>query len=201
MDITEKRRPQDGKSTVTIKEKNYDLRISTIPITYGEKLVIRILYGEIFTHDLKSLNMTNNQREKLKKIIALKNGLVLINGPTGSGKSTTLYSILKDINKSEVNITTIEDPVEVLIKGINQVSLNRKADITFANGLRSILRQDPDILMIGEIRDEETASLVVTASLSASLHSLHSTLINRCDTMPTIESFIKYCLTPISSNL
>lgn len=143
MDITEKRRPQDGKSTITVKEKNYDLRISTIPITYGEKLVVRILYGEIFSHDLKSLNMTNNQREKLRKIIALKNGLVLINGPTGSGKSTTLYSILKEINKSEVNITTIEDPVEVLIKGINQVSLNRKANITFANGLRSILRQNP----------------------------------------------------------
>lgn len=174
MDITEKRRPQDGKSTITVKEKNYDLRISTIPITYGEKLVVRILYGEIFSHDLKSLNMTNNQREKLRKIIALKNGLVLINGPTGSGKSTTLYSILKEINKSEVNITTIEDPVEVLIKGINQVSLNRKANITFANGLRSILRQDPDILMIGEIRDEETASLVVTASLTG--HKVYSTI-------------------------
>ena len=118
--------------------------------------------------------MTNNQREKLRKIIALKNGLVLINGPTGSGKSTTLYSILKEINKSEVNITTIEDPVEVLIKGINQVSLNRKANITFANGLRSILRQDPDILMIGEIRDEETASLVVTASLTG--HKVYSTI-------------------------
>ena len=174
MDITERRRPQDGKSTITIISKVYDLRISTIPITYGEKLVIRILYGEVFCHDLKTLNMTMDQRERLNKIIALKNGLVLVNGPTGSGKSTTLYSILKEINRGEVNITTLEDPVEVLIKGVNQVSLNRKANITFANGLRSILRQDPDILMIGEIRDEETASLVVTASLTG--HKVYSTI-------------------------
>lgn len=174
MDITERRKPQDGKAYIKLGDKDYDLRLSTIPIVYGEKLVIRILYGEIFNHDINNLNLSTFQREKLNKMISMKNGLILINGPTGSGKSTTLYSILKEINKNDVNITTLEDPVEVLIKGINQVSLNKKANITFATGLRSILRQDPDILMIGEIRDEETASMAVTASLTG--HKVYSTI-------------------------
>lgn len=174
MDITERRRPQDGKAFIKIDEKDYDLRLSTIPIVYGEKLVVRILYGEIFEHDISKINMSNYQREKLNKIISIKNGLILINGPTGSGKSTTLYSILKEINKKEINITTLEDPVEVMIEGINQVSLNKKANITFSTGLRSILRQDPDVIMIGEIRDEETANMAVTASLTG--HKVYSTI-------------------------
>ena len=174
MDITEKRKPQDGKVLKKINSRDYDLRLSTIPIVYGEKLVIRILYGEIFNHDINKINMTQNQREKLKRIIATKNGLVLINGPTGSGKSTTLYSILKEINKKEINITTLEDPIEVLIEGINQVNLNKKADLTFATGLRSILRQDPDTIMVGEIRDEDTANIAVTASLTG--HKVYSTI-------------------------
>lgn len=174
MDITEKRKPQDGKALIKISEKDYDLRLSTIPIVYGEKLVVRILYGEIFEHDISQINMSDYQREKLKKMISTKNGLILVNGPTGSGKSTTLYSILKEINKKEINITTLEDPVEVLIAGINQVSLNRKANITFSTGLRSILRQDPDVLMVGEIRDEETANMAVTASLTG--HKVYSTI-------------------------
>ncbi len=174
MDITERRRPQDGKALIKLNEKEYDLRLSTIPIIYGEKLVIRILYGEIFEHDISKINMSNYQREKLNKIISLKNGLILINGPTGSGKSTTLYSILREINKNEINITTLEDPVEVMIEGINQVSLNKKANITFSTGLRSILRQDPDVIMIGEIRDEETANMAVTASLTG--HKVYSTI-------------------------
>lgn len=174
MDITEKRRPQDGKAFIEIENKNYDLRLSTIPIIYGEKLVIRILYNDVFNHKLDELNMTNNQKNKLKKIISVNNGLVLINGPTGSGKSTTLYSILNEINSKEVNITTLEDPIEVFIDGINQVSLNKKANITFASGLKSILRQDPDILMVGEIRDEETADIAVKASLTG--HKVYSTI-------------------------
>lgn len=174
MDITEKRRPQDGKAFINVGDKDYDLRLSTIPIIYGEKLVIRILYGEIFEHDISKINMSNYQREKLDRIISIKNGLILINGPTGSGKSTTLYSILKEINQKEINITTLEDPVEVLIEGINQVSLNKKANITFSTGLRSILRQDPDVIMIGEIRDEETATMAVTASLTG--HKVYSTI-------------------------
>ena len=174
MDITEKRRPQDGKTSIEVDEKNYDLRLSTIPIIYGEKLVIRILYNDVFNHKLDELNMTQIQKEKLKKIISINNGLVLINGPTGSGKSTTLYSILNEINSREVNITTLEDPIEVFIEGVNQVSLNKKADITFVSGLKSILRQDPDILMIGEIRDEETANIAVKASLTG--HKVYSTI-------------------------
>ena len=106
MDITEKRRPQDGKAFINIDEKDYDLRLSTIPIIYGEKLVIRILYGEIFEHDISKINMSNYQREKINRMISSKNGLILTNGPTGSGKSTTLYSMLKEINKREINITT-----------------------------------------------------------------------------------------------
>ena len=174
MDITERRRPQDGKAFIEVNSKGYDLRLSTIPIVYGEKLVLRILYSEVFNHNLNELNMTSYQMEKLKKIISLNNGLILINGPTGSGKSTTLYAILNEINNKEINITTLEDPIEVFIKGINQVSLNKKADITFATGLKSILRQDPDILMIGEIRDEETANIAVKASLTG--HKVYSTI-------------------------
>lgn len=174
MDLTEKRRPQDGKAYLNIMNKDYDLRLSTIPIVYGEKLVIRILYGEVFNHNINNLNLSKYQREKLNKMISMKNGLVLINGPTGSGKSTTLYSILKEINTKDINITTLEDPVEVLINGVNQVSLNKKADITFSTGLRSILRQDPDVLMIGEIRDSETANMAVTASLTG--HKVYSTI-------------------------
>ncbi|MBE6054154.1 MAG: type II/IV secretion system protein [Clostridium sartagoforme] len=174
MDITEKRKPQDGKAYIKISESNYDLRLSTIPIIYGEKLVVRILYGEIFEHDISKINMSEFQREKLNKMVSTKHGLILINGPTGSGKSTTLYSILKVINKKDINITTLEDPIEIQIEGINQVSLNRKANITFATGLRSILRQDPDILMIGEIRDEETANLAITAALTG--HKVYSTI-------------------------
>lgn len=174
MDLTEKRRPQDGKAYINIMNKDYDLRLSTIPIVYGEKLVIRILYGEVFNHNINNLNLSNHQREKLNKMISMKNGLVLINGPTGSGKSTTLYSILKEINTKDINITTLEDPVEVLINGVNQASLNKKADITFSTGLRSILRQDPDVLMIGEIRDSETANMAVTASLTG--HKVYSTI-------------------------
>lgn len=166
MDITEKRRPQDGKINFIFNEKNYNLRLSTIPIIKGEKLVIRILYSEVFNYDLSLLNLNETSQMNINKIINRNSGIIIVNGPTGSGKSTTLYSILKEIKDDEINITTLEDPIEVQIEGINQMSLNRKANITFGNGLRNILRQDPDVLMIGEIRDEETAKIAVTASLT-----------------------------------
>lgn len=174
MDITEKRRPQDGKYNMKLKESCYDLRVSTIPTVYGEKLVIRILYGSTFNFGLDKIHLTNRQLEKLKKIISLKNGLVFVNGPTGSGKSTTLYSILQSINNEEINITTLEDPVEVIIPGINQISLNRKANIDFAEGLKRILRQDPDVIMVGEIRDEETAKTAVRSALTG--HKVYATI-------------------------
>ena len=174
MDITEKRKPQDGKVNIDISNNTYDLRISTIPTIKGEKLVIRILYGETFKYNMKSLNLNKKQEEKIKRIIGYKTGLVIVTGPTGSGKSSSLYTILRKIKDKDINITTIEDPVEVIIKGINQISLNPKADITFAKGLRSILRQDPDVIMVGEIRDEETANIAIRASLTG--HKVYTTI-------------------------
>lgn len=174
MDITEKRRPQDGKVNIKIDNNIYDLRVSTIPTINGEKLVIRILYGESFKHNIKSLNLNKKQQEKIDRIIGYKTGLVIVAGPTGSGKTSSLYTILKKIKDEDINITTLEDPAEVIIKGINQMNLNKKADITFANGLRSILRQDPDVIMVGEIRDEETANIAIRASLTG--HKVYTTI-------------------------
>lgn len=174
MDITEKRRPQDGKANIDIDNNTYDLRISTIPTIKGEKLVIRILYGDTFKYNMESLNLNKKQENKIKRIIGYKTGLVIVTGPTGSGKSSSLYTILMKIKDKDINITTIEDPVEVVIKGINQISLNPKADITFARGLRSILRQDPDVIMVGEIRDEETANIAIRASLTG--HKVYTTI-------------------------
>lgn len=174
MDITEKRRPQDGKVNIVIDNNNYDLRISTIPTVKGEKLVIRILYGERFKYNMKSLNLNKKQEDKIERIIGYKTGLVIVTGPTGSGKSSSLYTILKKIKDKDINITTLEDPVEVILKGINQITLNPKAEITFAKGLRSILRQDPDVIMVGEIRDEETASIAIRASLTG--HKVYTTI-------------------------
>lgn len=174
LDITEKRRPQDGKILFNKKDDKYDLRISIIPTVFGEKIVIRVLYGSILKHSLESLNITDKQREKINNIISLNTGLVLVNGPTGSGKTTTLYTILNEINDDKINISTLEDPVEVIIKGISQMSLNDKMNIGFSNGLRSLLRQDPDTIMVGEIRDEETAKMAVRASLTG--HKVYTTI-------------------------
>ena len=177
LDITEKRKPQDGKIIFNYGERDYDLRISVIPIVYGEKLVIRILYGNVFNYSIDKLNLTDNQKRKLKYIMNVNTGLTIINGPTGSGKSTTLYCILNDLNKDEVNISSLEDPIEAVIPGVNQMSLNNTLNIDFAEGLRSLLRQDPDIVMLGEIRDEESAEIAVRASLTG--HKVYSTIHTR----------------------
>lgn len=161
LDITEKRKPQDGKLTFRYDEKDYDLRVSIIPIVHGEKIVIRILYGNVFNYSIDKLNLTDKQKKKLKYIMKVNTGLTIVNGPTGSGKSTTLYCMLQELNKDEVNISSLEDPIEAVIPGINQMNLNKTLNIGFAEGLRSLLRQDPDIVMVGEIRDEETAEMVV----------------------------------------
>lgn len=174
LDITEKRRPQDGKIHFNFKEEKYDLRISIIPTIFCEKIVIRVLYGNILSHSLEKLRITQRQREKLNNIISLNTGLVIVNGPTGSGKTTTLYTILNEINNDNINISTLEDPVEVIIEGISQINLNDKMNIGFADGLRSLLRQDPDTIMLGEIRDEETAKMAVRASLTG--HKVYSTI-------------------------
>ena len=178
IDITEKRKPQDGKISFEYKEKSYDLRVSTMPTIFGEKVVIRILYGNDFNYAIENLNFTKEQIRKINYIMKVSSGLTIVNGPTGSGKSTTLYSILQELNKDEINISTLEDPIEAIITGINQMNLNKTLNIGFAEGFNSFLRHDPNIKMLGEIRDEETAKMAVRASLTG--HKVYST-IHTCD--------------------
>jgi type IV pilus assembly protein PilB len=174
MDISEKRKPQDGHINIAVGREDYDIRSSIIPTVYGEKVVLRIAAKEGFTRNKKELGFTDEELVRFEKMISQPHGLILITGPTGSGKSTTLYTMINSLNKEGVNLVTIEDPVEAQIEGVNQVQVNEKIDLTFAAALRSILRQDPDIIMIGEIRDEETARIAVKASITG--HLVASTL-------------------------
>jgi len=187
MDIAERRLPQDGRVEMESEGRNIDLRISSLPTVYGEKIVIRILDRDGFMFSKEDLGFSDHDLEVFNRIIHHPYGIILATGPTGSGKSTTLYTVLKDINKEERNIITIEDPVEYKIHGINQVQVNNKAGLTFANGLRSILRQDPDIIMVGEIRDSETAEIAVRASITG--HLVLSTLHTN-DTASTVARLI-----------
>ncbi len=174
LDISEKRKPQDGRFSITVDRREYDVRVSMLPTVYGEKCVMRLNQKKALTHNKKTLGLCDDDMAKFDKILSYPNGIVLVTGPTGSGKSTTLYTALSELNSDMVNIVTVEDPVEANIEGINQVQVNVKAELTFANALRSILRQDPDIIMIGEIRDSETASIAVQASITG--HLVVSTL-------------------------
>lgn len=174
LNITESRIPQDGRIKVHLSSKSIDIRISTLPAVYGEKVVMRILDFSDSLNHLDRLGFTPNNLKTLQHMIDQPNGIVLITGPTGSGKSSTLYAALNKLNSEEVNIITIEDPVEYQLAGVNQVQVNDKVGMTFASGLRSILRQDPDIVMIGEIRDYETAQIAVRTSLTG--HLVLSTL-------------------------
>lgn len=169
MDIAERRIPQDGRIFTRVDNENVDLRVSVLPTVNGEKVVIRILDKSAFNVDKSVLGIADDDLNKINKIINKPHGIVLVTGPTGSGKSTTLYSLLKDLNKEDKNIITVEDPVEFSMDGINQVNVNAKAGLTFASGLRSILRQDPDIVMLGEIRDTETAEISVRAAITGHL--------------------------------
>lgn len=174
MDISEKRKPQDGRLTMLIDRSEYDIRVSMLPSYYGEKIVMRLANTVSLTKNKSELGLTNEDMAHFNHILSNPNGILLVTGPTGSGKSTTLYTALSELNSEAVNIITVEDPVEASIPGINQVQVNPKADLTFATALRSILRQDPDIIMIGEIRDYETASIAVQASITG--HLVVSTL-------------------------
>ena len=174
MDISEKRKPQDGRITMVIDRREYDIRASVLPTVYGEKCVMRLAQKRAFTRDKKDLGFSEREMELFEYILKNPNGILLVTGPTGSGKSTTLYTAVSELNKEDVNIITVEDPVEANIDGVNQVQVNPKADLTFASALRSILRQDPDIIMIGEIRDNETAQIAVQASITG--HLVVSTL-------------------------
>lgn len=174
LNIAEKRIPQDGKIITKIGNENVDLRVSILPVVNGEKIVIRILKKSNYNIGKEKLGLTEENMKKLDNITASPYGIVLVTGPTGSGKSTTLYTVLSEINSSDINIVTVEDPVEYTLNGINQVNVNNKSGLTFASGLRSILRQDPDVVMIGEIRDEETAQIAVKAAITG--HLVMSTL-------------------------
>lgn len=174
MDITIKSKPQDGNMQIKINNYIYNCRLSAIPVLDGEKIVIRIIYQESLLKRTEELKFSKRQQCLIDKMVSLKTGLFIINGPTGSGKSTTLYSILNSIKDQRINITTLEDPIEFRMKGINQVALNHRLGITFAEGLKSILRQDPDVIMLGEIRDEETAKMAVRAAITG--HKVYSTI-------------------------
>jgi type IV pilus assembly protein PilB len=174
MDISIRRKPQDGRTRIKFGNKEYDLRLSTIPTSYGEKVTIRILDPDGAKLHLDDLGFPDHDLKTLRDLIHRTQGIILVTGPTGSGKSTTLYACLNELNTPEVNIVTVEDPVEYDIAGVNQIQINPLAGITFASGLRSILRQDPDIVMVGEIRDKETASISFQASQTG--HLVFSTL-------------------------
>ncbi len=174
MDIAEKRKPQDGRITIVVDRKEFDVRVSVLPTVFGEKTVMRLTSKDGLTKPKAGLGFSEEEIEVFDGILSNPHGIILVTGPTGSGKSTTLYTSLSELNKEEVNIITVEDPVEANINGINQVQVNVKAEMTFAAALRSILRQDPDIIMIGEIRDGETAKIAVQAAITG--HLVVSTL-------------------------
>lgn len=174
INITEHRIPQDGRIGMRVNGKDYDLRVSTLPTVFGEKFVIRILDKTSFTFSRSELGFEKEENEVIDKFLAHAYGIILLTGPTGSGKSTTLYSFLREVNKPNVNIITVEDPVEYMLEGVNQVQINLKADLTFSSALRSMVRQDPDVIMIGEIRDEDTAEIAVRAAITG--HLVFSTL-------------------------
>ncbi|MGD9823005.1 GspE/PulE family protein [Desulfobacter sp.] len=174
LDMAEKRRPQDGRIKMLKKDQEVEIRVSTIPVAFGEKVVMRIMDPEVLLQDLESLGFTPADLKKYKKLITMPFGIVLVTGPTGSGKSTTLYSSLRMLSSPEVNITTIEDPIEMIHEEFNQIGIQPAIDVTFGSVLRNIMRQDPDIIMVGEIRDLETAQAAVQAALTG--HLVLSTL-------------------------
>ncbi|MBE6828123.1 MAG: type II secretion system protein GspE [Ruminococcaceae bacterium] len=174
MDIAEKRIPQDGRATVRFEDRTLDLRIATMPTVFGEKIVLRLLERTQGVVKLKDLHFSERQYDRFEKAIHMPYGFILVTGPTGSGKSTTLYAVLDEISQIEKNTITLEDPVERRMAGINQVQMNNRAGMTFAAALRSVLRSDPDIVMVGEIRDSETAKIAIEAALTG--HMVLSTL-------------------------
>ena len=184
MNITESRIPQDGAIKNSLDNIDVDLRVSCLPTNLGEKIVIRILDYKMSAAGIEELDFSEENLAKVKRMIEIPNGIILVTGATGTGKSTTVYSILQKLNTEDSNIITVEDPIEMNIEGINQVQVNSDVGLTFATALRSILRQDPDIIMIGEIRDDETAKIAVRASITG--HLVLST-IHTNNSLNTIE--------------
>lgn len=200
MDIAESRRPQDGRIKTTFKKAEIELRVSTVPTAYGEKAVIRVFDPEVLLQDIASLGMFPNEQEMFESFVARTHGLVLVTGPTGSGKTTTLYSTLQYLSSPQVNITTIEDPIEMVREEFNQIAVHERVGITFGSALRNILRQDPDIVMVGEIRDHDTAENAIQASLTG--HLVLSTLHTN-DTSTSITRLLDLNVLPflLSSTL
>ncbi|WP_051599158.1 GspE/PulE family protein [Metaclostridioides mangenotii] len=174
MDITERRLPQDGRADIRVKSKVIDIRVSTMPTIFGEKIVLRILNRDSFLKSKKELGFSKKSIDLIEGMIGKKSGLILVTGPTGSGKTTTVYTLLDDLRDTSKNIMTIENPVEYKMDGINQIQINPKIGLNFENGLRGILRQDPDVIMVGEIRDLETAKIAIRAAITG--HLVISTL-------------------------
>ena len=169
LDISEKRLPQDGRINLSTETEDFDIRVSSLPTLHGEKLVLRILSKNNVTVQLENLGFTKDELEMYESSVKKPNGIVLISGPTGSGKTTTLYATLKLLNKKDTNILTIEDPIEYTLEGVNQVQLRENIGLDFASTLRTFLRQDPDIIMVGEIRDVATANMAIRAALTGHL--------------------------------
>ncbi|WP_461832704.1 GspE/PulE family protein [Aquifex sp.] len=194
MDISEKRKPQDGRIRVNVSGKKIDLRVNTVPVVYGEKVVMRIQDAEKYLKvRLEDIGFEPDNLEKYRKAIWKPWGMILVSGPTGSGKTTTLYASIMERNKPDVNIMTVEDPVEVSIPGVNQVQVNERIGLTFAEVLRAFLRQDPDIILVGEIRDKETAEIAVRASLTG--HLVFST-VHANDAPTTVTRLVDMGIEP-----
>ncbi|MBR2547697.1 MAG: Flp pilus assembly complex ATPase component TadA [Eubacterium sp.] len=193
LDIAERRVPQDGRFNVRIKNKDIDVRVSTLPTVYGEKIVARLLDKTTGNLGRDAIGLQPDDLKKYEKLIKVKNGVILIVGPTGSGKTTTMYSMINELNTREVNLVTLEDPVEYNVDGVNQVQINEKTGMTFATGLRSILRQDPDIICVGEIRDGETAEIAMRSAITG--HVVLST-IHTSDAIGTIERLVDMGVEP-----
>jgi general secretion pathway protein E len=174
MNIAEKRLPQDGRATVEFGDRLVDLRIATLPTSYGERVVIRFLDKHVQLYTVDELGMSESNGLALRRLIKRDHGILLVTGPTGSGKSTTLYAALQEINSKDLNVITLEDPIEYQLDGISQTQISLKKGLTFAKGLRHVLRQDPDIIMVGEIRDQETAEMAIQSALTG--HLVFSTL-------------------------
>lgn len=197
MDIAEKRTPQDGRANVRVKGRDFDLRVSTLPAKYGEKIVIRFLEKSAALLTKEGIGLTGKYLDEYNRLLKNANGVILLCGPTGSGKSTTMYAMINELNKEEVNVVTLEDPIEYDINGVNQVQVNEKVGMTFANGLRSILRQDPDIIAVGEIRDGETAEIAMRSAITG--HLVLST-IHTNSAITTIDRLIDLGVEPYIIN-
>lgn len=193
MDIAERRVPQDGRANVRVKGKEVDLRLSTLPTMYGEKIVIRILDKDAQLLDASAIGLEGDNLKRYQALLKNTSGVILLVGPTGSGKSSTMYTMIRSLNNEAVNLVTLEDPVEYDLDGVNQVQINEKTGMTFANGLRSILRQDPDIIAVGEIRDGETAEIAMRAAITG--HLVFST-IHTNDAISAVDRLVDIGVEP-----